>query len=608
MKALRSSVARGSSRSAVQWSTHCRVLVLVFLLLIPEPSKAWSGQHRKVLGRTHKNAASERIAAACRSTQSSSRFSMLSPFNETATTTLLKFDLESTLRRGADELSFVERPKPSSSFARAVEQVQALFDLASSREDEVSVSSDVVLTALDGLVSRALRNIQTATGDDVVVDLDRQLKAVEGLLGRVFELNASPSLRTIESFWMMHQYRWQLETNYDHKRASQHVEKIVNLLQNWTKWAAESGTMLSGHPPPTIFLLKVLQTASQHRVQMSTGLWDLYSSTLVQASNSRQQRDVHRHVLDLLSISGEGWKIHQCHVLQKLLRVSEDISDNSTNITTDDLSRALRASSKAGRTTDAAWLARMLIREQPYPNLSTLQTIHLLFLESLLYSNETGSLLYMERLLLTSKNVNNALTIPLNCETFKLLLRKCCLASTGSGRHAERIFFRTLRALNETAAWQPDAECVYYVVAAYLRNLSLSNIRTADLFVRQCVKQLRLLPSQLNATPVDNKRRTSAWRIFDRLLEAYGASASFNTSDESKAIQRADELFRFFLVQYRMGHILTEEPNEHHLEHMVGLWNRSASLTGKSCQQRITEYRQLIRSFTRDVVKDMCRL
>jgi hypothetical protein len=573
------------------------LVLVVVLLLIPAPSNAWSPQHtfsifwRKVVDRSSKITASDRFAATRRSSQSSSLFSIVLPSNETETFTL-KVALESSLRRGVKELSSVERRTASSSFERAVEQVHALFDLASLKEDAVSISSNVVLTALDGLVSRALQNIQTAT--DEALDLERQLKALEGLLGRVNNLDASPSLQTVESLWMMQQYHWQLEIEFDHDQASDHVERTVTLLQNWTIWASESSTMLSGHPPPILFLLKVLHISLQYRVPMSSGLWDLYSSSLVHASNSRQRREVQGHVLDLVSFSSQEWKIRQCQVLQNMLRVTcEDYGEITSNTTTNELLRALRASAQAGRAPDAAWLARRLLLQQPDLDQSTLATIHRHFLESLLYSNESGSLLYMERLLLASNNTEDALAVPLNCETFKLLLRKCSLVrSAGSGRRAERIFYRALRTLNETGGQLPDAECVYYVVAAYLQNLTLSHVRMSDLFVRHCVKQFGLQPSQIETTAVGAS--LTSWRIFDRLLEAYVTSASISATDERKALQRADELFRFFLVQHRNGRILTEEPDEYHLGHMVCLWNRSSLSIANKSQQKVTEYQQLI--------------
>jgi hypothetical protein len=192
----------------------------------------------------------------------------------------------------------------------------------------------------------------------------------------------------------------------------------------------------------------------------------------------------------------------------------------------------------------------------------------------------------------------------MNCGAIKLLLRKCSMERVpGSGRRAERIFYRSLRALNATG-WRPDAECVYYVVACYLQEHSLSHIRMADRFVRQCIQDFGLLPVQQHA----GSTSCTSWRIFDRLLESYSMLAAVNATDESKLIKRADELFRFFLVQHRNGRVVAEEPDEHHLGHLVRLWNRGndGSTAANTTHEKVAEYYQLMRDLRKRGIIKSC--
>ena len=182
-------------------------------------------------------------------------------------------------------------------------------------------------------------------------------------------------------------------------------------------------------------------------------------------------------------------------------------------------------------------------------------------------------------------NNNNAYS--LNSQTCKMLLSKCAMTKApGSGRRAERLFFRMLHKINETH-WHPDAECVNFVIKAHLQeDTSLSHVYRADRFVRQCVKQFGLQkPSQPNTDNNGANPRPS--RIFERLLEAYG---TVSENDQVKAVQLADELFRFFLFQYRDGRVATEVPDERHLQLLVRLWKRNKSLRPET----IAEYHQLI--------------
>jgi hypothetical protein len=267
-----------------------------------------------------------------------------------------------------------------------------------------------------------------------------------------------------------------------------------------------------------------------------------------------------------------------------MLRYTQDVDwDHSTKASIAMLLiRAIRASSQAGRVPDTAWLARQLLclnctTAYVDPSFNE-EAIRMLFLESLQYSDDPGSLLYMERLVFTDGDNSFRLTN----ETLKILLWKCATTSApDSGSRAERILFRAAQRINETD-WRPAVECVKYVVEAHLlENTSLPSVRVADAFVRQFVKKFGL-HAQGNDTV----------RIFERILQAYFVAAM---NDLQKSFHYADELFRFFLVQHRKGRVTAETPDWRHLQQWTNLWNRCDKSSFGSDGDRLAEYQQIIR-------------
>jgi hypothetical protein len=251
--------------------------------------------------------------------------------------------------------------------------------------------------------------------------------------------------------------------------------------------------------------------------------------------------------------------------------------------------------------------------------------VHMLLFEAMLHSNDPGSLMFMERFIWKQKyNNDNAWGVPFNEVTCKMLLSKYAkTASIGTissslGGRAERWLHRAYQKLYSTG-WHPDVECAKYVVHAYLpltnrinnSALLLSRVRKADHFVRHFVRQFRL--QQVVSTIIVSHRhpQETSYHIIERLLDAYNdvvvLSSSLRADDaetsrvDTKLIaQQADELFRFFMIQYRDGRIHAEDPSERHLQQLVRLWYNCCRYNETTTEMiqflpKIHEYRHIIR-------------
>jgi hypothetical protein len=471
--------------------------------------------------------------------------------------------------------------------------VHALFDLCTKSDNFAPpVSSDVVLTALNGLMQRVVRYAEASPLSD------RQLRELESLVGRVDELGLSPALQTVECLWLLQQHHWQAEGT-----VTRHVERTVSLLQSWWNWAHQDNTLLWGHPPPTPFLCGILRTVALNQTQMSTDIWNLYT-TMASPSVPRQQlcRKVYSYVLEILAYSDQEWSSRQCQVLQAMTAVGSQ--DPEMLPVESELARAMKASASAGLVADAAWLSRRLVRQTD----STMAT-QPFFLEALLNCPEAGSLLYMERLVFAASETQHEDLIA--SQAYEMLLKKCSMAQTpGSGRRAERIFHRMLKYFNatQTNGWRLDAMCVNDVVAAYLQehSFSLAHVLKADRFVRRCVRDYGLHMTQNGTEANVGKYCQPDCRLFDRVLEAYGSLSADVGNNSTKILKRADELFRFFLIQHRKGRVTAEEPDGMHLLHIVRLWNRNSSLAiGNTCQKS-AEYSKLMKSLPMRKILNSC--
>jgi hypothetical protein len=510
--------------------------------------------------------------------------------------------VEELLESGPEQLStcrHVESPSLKS-LNRAIEQVRALFDLARPHAGAEAISPGLALSVLEGLVRRALPTITSSADASSIDECDQSLQAMEELLGRVDELHAHPSIQTVESVWMIQQYQWQRTSGTscdpsNKSRQAKQLDRTIALLRNWTIWSCFSGMALSGRPPPPLFLLKVLQTASQAGLVMTDQLWDLVERLILNETPRQLCRDVHSQLLDVLSYSGSRWDHYQCRVLQRMLRYSiDDERDHSSRASIAKLLiRAMRASSQAGRVPDTAWLARQLLClnctfAEGDPTFNE-EAIRMLFLKSLQYSDDPGSLLYMERLVLTDRDDS----FPLSSNTLKMVLQKCAVTrAPDSGPRAERTLFRAVQKINQTD-WRPDVECVESVVEAHLLgNTSLPSVRLADAFLRQFVRKFGL-----------HAHGNDTVRVFERILQAYCVAAM---NDLPKTFQCADELFRFFLVNHRKGRVTVETPDWRHLEIWTNLWSRCNESSFGSGGDRLAEYQQIIRDLD-TTGRELCR-
>jgi len=520
--------------------------------------------------------------------------------------------IASTFQHGVDALSSAqETTRQQPSLERATEQVNALFDLCVDSFDDnfAYVSSDVALNALEGLIGHILRDLEH---DDISFWAGLHWDTLENLTQRVNEVKQSPSIRTVESLWMIQQYRWERtiqqspQQRVSSEAASKHVDRTVRLLQSWTIWSELNHTLLAGHSPPTLFLLKALKTASRHKVEMSVELWDLYSRTVKRSSNNGQRicREVHSHVFEILSYSGTYWHGRQCQVLQNVVAASlaQDGLDSDYHPSASELLEALKFSCTEGMVSDAAWLARTILN-RPNLNLTIADTTRKLFLESVLNSRDAGSLLYMERLL---QDWTKDDSVSVTMDMVRTVLQKYSQSRTpGSGGRAERMFHRAMQSiLTGTNSVTLDAGCVHCVVTAYLHEYTstLINVQKADRFVRQCVREYGLHSTSTNHTGSE-ALHARQWRVFDLLLAAYGNS-TFNAMDQSKALRSADQLFQFFLVQHRDGRITSEEPDYQHLEHIIRHWKQCPRTEENSGSEKCTEYYELMkRLYERGIIQ-----
>ena len=322
-------------------------------------------------------------------------------------------------------------------------------------------------------------------------------------------------------------------------------------------------------------------------------------------------------MLDILSYSGSNWDARQCSVLQDVM-----IATQRTTTTTHDCDhdcwqpsvsqwmRALEVASLRGRVPDTAWLSRMILNRPDQNTTSMGHVVREYFVEALLHSTEPGALRYMERLLLDWADDEDG---TVTASMVRALLQKCVLSSA-PGARAEHNVYRMIRATaapsnSAAAAWQPDAACVYYVTVAFLQEhtpCSLSHVRKADSFVRRCVDTYGLHQNaSLSTSPIWTTRRDDAHenngRVFDALLEAYGAIQFNNTSgdtysEKQKVLHRADELFRFFLVRHRDRCVTAEEPDHRHLERIVRLWQSHSDDYDHKGSDQCLEYFRLMKN------------
>ena len=439
---------------------------------------------------------------------------------------------------------------------RAIQQVAAIMDLYNMTNP--GVSELIVSKALEGLVQRVYR--------DETVD-EALLTEIEDLFWRLDDMPAVlPTYLSVETLWMMQQRYCQQS-----KFCGKHIGRSVHLLMNWSMWANQQ-TPSSIPKPPDEFIYDTFSLAKESNVSMSFRMWDLYRYLHVNVAETIS-RDFYSLVLYVLAKSPGSWKARQCYVLQDLERRYQSSGDVSMTPSNAELETALGESSRYGRASDATWIFRMLRARQ---SKSQTQAHLKLWFQALRRSSEAGSAVYLEQLLVSSFEADettddyNLYLLMRHRIYYNMALQKWSTMKTpGAGMRAQALFHRMVTKYKTSGDenLRPNEESVHHVVMAFVReeNASLQNLLDAHRFLRQSLQTLGSLR---------DRTTTRHWRTFDNLLASYT-----KYPDDRRAVEAADQLFRFFLLQHRDG-VVSEEPDPFHLSHTLKAWYKSPKKEG----------------------------
>jgi hypothetical protein len=498
------------------------------------------------------------------------------------------------------------------SLENAIEQVHALLDFSHRMDGEILYARNpIAIQALESLFVRILQYMQTVPSNPahvvrtqkrreskLVLTYD-QLDKLHNLFWRVNDIPFVPTLRTVESLWLIYKQHWPTTTESSSRNETSHHERDQTLIQfsthllyQWIQWSSHSHSQhhqqhysmnpLSGHPAPTLYFQQLLKALMLAGMPMTEDIWTLYNAYYASQWQQSQQhptdtvlREVFRCMLEILSYSGKPWSALQCQVLQNMAVLRGNYKDmvNLTS-TESELLYVVRESASVGRVNETAWICRQT-------NSSLVRSY---FLPSLLNCKQPGSLLYMEKYVMSEALHQDFHT---KTETIKMLLQKCSLDSDIplAGRMAERIF-RQLRNHTALRDWQPDFECMQYVVDAYLRTnrsttqASWKHVLAADRFIRHCVQHFGVHTTSQNGT-------IAPCRVFENILQSY---SQLCVGDEAPLVlKHSDEFFRFFLIHHQRGRITAEVPSEVHFFPMIHLWNRFSDSHAVAAE-KVAEY------------------
>jgi hypothetical protein len=448
---------------------------------------------------------------------------------------------------------------------RALRQVGAIMDLYNMTNP--GVSAMIVSKALEGLIQRVSHN-QTVDG--------ALLAEIEELFWRLKDMPAVlPTYLSVETLWMMQQRYYQ----QSQLLCGKHIGRSVHLLMNWFMWANNNNNQqmpLYIPKPPDEFIYSTFSLAKESNVGMSFRMWDLYRHLHLNVPEALS-RDFYSLVLDVLSKSPASWKA--CSVLQDLERRYQSSGDLSMTPSNAELENTLVDASRYGRAADATWIFRMLRARQ---SKSQMQAHHKLWFQALRKSSEPGSAVYLEQLLLSSfeATTDESTTDDYNLYLlmrhriyYNMVLQKWSTMKTpGAGMRAQALFNRMVTKYQTSGdeKLRPNEESVHHVVMAFVRekNASLQHLLDAHRFLRQSLQSLGSLRDRTNTT------NTRQWRTFHILLESYT-----KYPDDRLAVEGADRLFRFFLLQHRDG-MVSEEPDPFHLSHTLKAWHKSPNMEG----------------------------
>ena len=207
-------------------------------------------------------------------------------------------------------------------------------------------------------------------------------------------------------------------------------------------------------------------------------------------------------------------------------------------------------------------------------------------------SNETGSVGYMERLVVTQPEACHR-------DIYNIVLQaRANQKMPGSGLRAEEFLNqlermstneRNNRTSKQQASFQPNMETVFHVASAYLDEepSTYQNVADADRMVRRLCSKYHVVDQDSSTVDMMSVVDTP-WPIFHCVLSAYTQMAAV----ESRAIAAADNLCRFFLSEYRNKRVC-ERPGSHHLRSVLEALNQNPT------RQRAEASIELVRLFER---------
>jgi hypothetical protein len=440
---------------------------------------------------------------------------------------------------------------------RAIQQVAAIMDLYNMTN--TGVSELIVSKALEGLVRRVY---QDETVDGAL------LTEIEDLFWRLDDMPVViPTYLSVETLWLMQQRYYQQS-----QLCGKHIGRSVHLLMSWSMWANQK-TPSSIPKPPDEFIYSTFSLAKESNVSMSFRMWDLYRYIYANVPQTLS-RDFYCLVQDVLAKSPGSWKARHCYVLQDLERRYQSSGDISMAPSNAELETSLGETSRYGQASAATWVFRMLRARQSKSQTRTQAHLKLWF-QALRRSSEVGSAVYLERLLVSSFEADETTDdydlylLMRHRIYYNMALQKWSTMKTpGAGMRAQALFHRMVTKYQTSGDenLRPNEESVHHVVMAFVReeNTSLQNLLDAHRFLRQ----------SLQLGSLRDRTTTRHWRTFDNLLESYT-----KYPDDRLAVEAADRLFRFFLLQHRDGHV-SEEPDPFHLSHTLKAWHKSPNAEG----------------------------
>ena len=433
------------------------------------------------------------------------------------------------------------------SWRRAIHHANAIMDMYND-ETGRGVSPDLILSTLENVVQLSLDR-PDAVKEEFLDD-------VESLVWRLCDFDLVPSARILNALWEMQLYH---RENRAVKAITQ-VGRQVNLLTHWREWSNSSqiGDRRLLDPPPESYLLDVLQYSLDQNLSITLQLWDLYQSVSDDPSEPCG-RSVYTKVLQLLAQSRRDWSTRQCRVCHEMIQQSRTtLVSEPYWPTPDEIKQAMEAAAIYGRSPDAAWLLRTLEAcSDVSPDLR--QECRTLFIKSLLYSDDPGSLRYMEKLFPWGKWENDTL------EQWKMLLQKFVQSTPpcpGVASRVAMVFYTIQNKYKKWGeCWRPDYDCLVWFVQASLRD--------PEKTFQDVVRVTKIVKYSFHTYNLTQSAAHKDFLLFDHLL------AAFDQCNSPYAVEAAENFFYVYLTLYEDGRIPYETPDQTHLGRLLRYYTRS---------------------------------